>query len=35
MKNLVKGKKYYVIVTAVDAAGESDASEEFSFTVGD
>ncbi len=34
MKNLIKGKTYYFIVTAVNASGESPASEEFSFTVG-
>ena len=34
LKGLKKGKKYYVIVTAVNQSGESKASEEFSFTVG-
>ncbi len=34
MKNLIKGKKYYFIVTAVNQSGESPPSEEFSFTVG-
>jgi acyl-CoA thioesterase I len=34
MKGLIKGKKYYFVVTAVNASGESRESEEFSFTVG-
>ncbi len=34
MKDLKKGKKYYFVVTAVNQSGESKASEEFSFTVG-
>ena len=32
-KDLTKGKKYYFVVTAVNASGESKESEEFSFTV--
>jgi fibronectin type 3 domain-containing protein len=31
---LKKGKKYYFVVTAVNASGESKESEELSFTVG-
>jgi len=31
---LKKGEKYYFVVTAVNASGESKESEEFSFTVG-
>jgi fibronectin type 3 domain-containing protein len=31
---LKKGKKYYFVVTAVNASGESKVSEEFSITVG-
>jgi lysophospholipase L1-like esterase len=31
---LEKGKKYYFVVTAVNASGESKESEEFSFTPG-
>ncbi len=31
---LIKGKNYYFVVTAVNASGESEESEEFSFTVG-
>jgi fibronectin type 3 domain-containing protein len=31
---LIKGKKYYFTVTAVNASGESEESEEFAFTVG-
>ena len=31
---LKKGKKYYFVVTAVNASGESKGSEEFSITVG-
>ncbi len=34
LKGLLKGKKYYFVVTAVNASGESRESEEFSFTVG-
>jgi fibronectin type 3 domain-containing protein len=34
IKGLKKGGKYYFIVTAVNASGESKESEEFSFTVG-
>jgi hypothetical protein len=34
LKGLKKGKKYYFVVTAVNQAGESKESEEFSFTVG-
>jgi len=34
MKDLKIGGKYYFIVTAVNESGESKASEEFSFTVG-
>jgi len=34
MTGLEKGKKYYFVVTAVNASGESKESEEFSFTVG-
>jgi len=34
MKGLRKGKKYYFVVTAVNASGESQESDEFSFTVG-
>jgi hypothetical protein len=34
IKDLKKGKEYYFIVTAVNQTGESKASEEFSFTVG-
>jgi acyl-CoA thioesterase-1 len=35
MKGLIKGKKYYFVVTAVNASGESQESNEFSFTVGE
>ena len=31
---LKKGEKYYFVVTAINASGESKESEEFSFTVG-
>jgi len=34
MTGLQKGKKYYFIVTSVDASGESKESEEISFIVG-
>ena len=34
MQGLKKGKKYYFVVTAVNASGESSESAEFSFTVG-
>ena len=34
LKGLVKGKRYYFVVTAVNASGESRESEELSFTVG-
>ena len=34
MKGLKKGEKYYFVVTAVNASGESQESAEFSFTVG-
>lgn len=34
IKGLKKGRKYYFVVTAVNASGESKESEEFSFTVG-
>ena len=34
MQGLKKGKKYYFVVTAVNASGESPESSEFSFTVG-
>jgi lysophospholipase L1-like esterase len=33
IKGLKKGRKYYFVVTAVNASGESKESEEFSFTV--
>ena len=33
LQGLVKGKKYYFVVTAVYLSGESSESEEFSFTV--
>jgi lysophospholipase L1-like esterase len=35
IEHLKKGKKYYFVVTAVNATGESKESEEFSFTVGE
>jgi lysophospholipase L1-like esterase len=35
LKGLIKGKKYYFVVTAVNQSGESSESEEFSFTVGE
>ena len=34
IKGLKKGGRYYFVVTAVNASGESKESEEFSFTVG-
>ena len=34
LKGLMKGKKYYFVVTAVNASVESQESDEFSFTVG-
>jgi fibronectin type 3 domain-containing protein len=34
MNGLKKGEKYYFVVTAVNASGESQESDEFSFTVG-
>jgi len=34
IKGLKKGGKYYFVVTAVNASGESRESEEFSFTAG-
>lgn len=34
IEGLKKGKKYYFVVTAVNASGESKESEELSFTVG-
>jgi fibronectin type 3 domain-containing protein len=34
LHGLVKGKKYYFVVTAVNQSRESSESEEFSFTVG-
>ena len=34
IKGLKRGQKYYFVVTAVNASGESKESEEFSFTVG-
>ena len=34
ISGLKKGKKYYFVVTAVNASGESKESEELSFTVG-
>ena len=35
MKGFIKGKRYYVVVTAVNASGESRESEEFSFIPGE
>jgi acyl-CoA thioesterase-1 len=35
LKGLIKGKKYYFVVTAVNQSGESSESAEFSFTVGE
>jgi len=35
LEGLVKGKKYYFVVTAVNQSGESAESPEFSFTVGE
>ncbi|MGD2100496.1 MAG: fibronectin type III domain-containing protein [Desulfobacterales bacterium] len=34
ISGLIKGKKYYFVVTAVNASVESEESEEMSFTVG-
>ena len=34
IKGLKNGKKYYFVVTAVNASGESKPSDEFSFVVG-
>ena len=34
LSELKMGEKYYFVVTAVNASGESKESEEFSFTVG-
>ena len=34
IKGLKKGKKYYFVVTAVNASGESKESKEFSITDG-
>jgi lysophospholipase L1-like esterase len=34
VSGLKKGKTYFFVVTAVNASGESNESEEFSFTVG-
>jgi fibronectin type 3 domain-containing protein len=34
IKGLKRGEKYYFVVTAVDASGESKESEEISFIVG-
>jgi len=34
IEGLKKGKKYYFVVTAVNASGESKESQELSFTVG-
>ena len=34
ISGLIKGKKYYFVVTAVNASGESTESEEMSFTAG-
>ena len=34
MTGLKKGKKYYFVITAVNASGESNESEELSFIVG-
>lgn len=35
LKGLIKGKKYYFVVTAVNQSRESSESAEFSFTVGE
>jgi len=35
IKDLIKGKRYHFVVTAVNQSGESSESAEFSFTVGE
>jgi len=35
LNDLMKGEKYYFVVTAVNQSGESSESAEFSFTVGE